>query len=156
MAINYGKKFEERFKSDWLKSFPNSTITRLYDNTSGYLSISNICDYIGYNYPFQFFLECKSHKGASIPFDKIPQYDRLLENVGKRGVRCGVVLWLYEKDIVMYVPISTITEMKEDGKKSVGLKAIEDGYNIIIIPSEKLRTFMQSDYSILMTLKDGE
>ena len=42
MAVNKGKQFEERFKKDWLESFPNSTITRLYDNTSGYLSISNI------------------------------------------------------------------------------------------------------------------
>lgn len=42
MTINYGKKFEERFKIDWIKSFPHSTIVRLYDNVSGYLSISNI------------------------------------------------------------------------------------------------------------------
>ena len=46
--------------------------------------------------------------------------------------------------------------MKKDDKKSVGLKAVEEGYNIIEIPSEKLRTFMKSDYSCLMTLKEGE
>ena len=156
MAINKGKQFEERFKKDWLESFPNSTITRLYDNTSGYLSISNISDYICYNHPYQFFIECKSHKGASIPFDKISQYDKMKDVVGIKGVRAGVVLWLYDKDKVFYIPISTITEMKKDDKKSVGLKAIEEGYNIIEIPSEKLRVFMKSDYSCLMTLKDGE
>lgn len=156
MAVNKGKQFEERFKKDWLESFPNSTITRLYDNTSGYLAISNISDYICYNYPNQFFIECKSHKGASIPFDKISQYDKMTEVVGIKGVRAGVVLWLYDKDKVFYIPTSTITELKKDGKKSVGLKAVEEGYNIIEIPSEKLRAFMKSDYSCLMNLKDGE
>ena len=156
MAINKGKQFEERFKKDWLESFPNSTITRLYDNTSGYLSISNISDYICYNHPYQFFIECKSHKGASIPFDKISQYDKMKDVVGVKGVRAGIILWLYDKDKVFYIPISTITEMKKDDKKSVGLKAVEEGYNIIEIPSEKLRVFMKSDYSCLMTLKDGE
>ena len=156
MAINKGKQFEERFKKDWLESFPNSTITRLYDNTSGYVAISNISDYICYNHPYQFFIECKSHKGASIPFDKITQYDKMKDVVGIKGVRAGVVLWLYDKDKVFYIPISTITEMKKDDKKSVGLKAVEEGYNIIEIPSEKLRVFMKSDYSCLMTLKDGE
>ena len=76
--------------------------------------------------------------------------------VGVKGVRAGVILWLYDKDKVFYIPISTITEMKKDDKKSVGLKAIEEGYNIIEIPSEKLRTFMKSDYSCLINLKDGE
>lgn len=156
MAINKGKQFEERFKKDWLESFPNSTITRLYDNTSGYIAISNISDYICYNHPYQFFIECKSHKGASIPFDKITQYDKMKDVVGVKGVRAGIILWLYDKDKVFYIPISTITEMKKDDKKSVGLKAVEEGYNIIEIPSEKLRVFMKSDYSCLMTLKDGE
>ena len=44
--------------------------------------------------------------------------------------------------------------MKSDGKKSVGLKAVEEGYRIIEIPSEKMRVFMKSDYSILKELKE--
>ena len=46
--------------------------------------------------------------------------------------------------------------MKLDGKKSVGLKAIQEGYNIKIIPSIKKKVFMDSDYSCLMDLIDGE
>ena len=157
MAVNKGKQFEERFKKDWETTFPEVSIIRLYDQMTGYKESSkNICDYICYNYPNQFFIECKSHKGASIPFDKISQYDKMKDVVGIKGVRAGVVLWLYDKDKVFYIPISTITEMKKDDKKSVGLKAVEEGYNIIEIPSEKLRTFMKSDYSCLMNLKDGE
>lgn len=152
---NKGKNFEERFKEDWKKSFPNGTIDRLYDPTSGFLLITNICDFICYNYPNIFYIECKSHAGASIPFANITQYDKLKMKIGIEGVRAGVVLWLYEKDRVFYIPVSTIKRMKEEGKKSVGLKAVEEGYNIIEIPSTKLRTYMKSDYSILAMLEEG-
>ena len=156
MAKDRGKEFEAKLKSDFLSTIPNSTIDRLYDLVAGYVSISNICDFIGYSKPNIFYLEAKSHKGASLPFDNITQYDKLKDKVGIPGVRCGVVLWLYEKDMVIYIPISTITKMKNDGKKSVGLKAVEEGYNIKIIPSVKKRVFMDSDYSCLLELEEGE
>lgn len=155
MSKDYGKAFEERFKWDWLKSFPNSDLTRLYDQVSGYKNISNVSDFVCYNYPNLFYIECKSHSGASIPFDKISQYDKMVKKVGIPGVRAGVVLWLYEKDRVFYVPISTITELKKKGEKSVGLRHLNN-YNIKEISSVKLRTFMKSDYSSLMELEDGE
>lgn len=155
MADNYGKKFEEKFKKDWMKTFPQGTIDRLYDTMNGYKSISQVSDFIGYNYPNIFYLECKTHKGASIPFDNITQYDKLINKVDIPGVRCGVILWLYEKDVVYYIPISTITQMKQDGEKSVGIRSV-DKYNIKIIPSVKKKVFMDSDYSILMNLNEGE
>lgn len=156
MARDRGKEFEARFEKDFLASISNSTIDRIYDTMNGYKAVSNISDYIGFREPNIFYLECKTHKGASLPFVNITQYDKLKEKVGIPGVRAGVILWLYEKDIVMYIPISTITQMKKDGKKSVGVKSIQDGYNIKVIPSEKLRVFMRSDYSILTKLTDGE
>lgn len=156
MSDNYGKNFETKFKKDFLKTVPNSTIDRIYDTVNGLKGVSNICDFIGYTYPNIFYLECKTHKGASIPFEKITQYQKLSEKVGIPGVRAGVILWLYEKDIVLYIPISTIRQMKNDGKKSVGLKALTEEYNIKIIPSVKKRIFMDSDYSCLINLIDGE
>lgn len=155
MAGNYGKPFEQKFKKDFLKTMPNSTIDRLYDTMSGYKAISQISDFIGYSYPCIYYLECKSHKGASIPFDNITQYSKLLQKVGIPGVRCGVILWLIDKDVVYYIPVSTIQQMKKDGKKSVGVSAFGN-YNIIEIPSVKKRVFMDSDYSVLLSLKDGE
>lgn len=155
MSLNYGKAFEDRFKQDFLK-IPNSTVDRLYDTMNYYKSISQVSDFIGFVKPYIFYLECKTHKGASIPFENITQYKKLLSKVGIPGVRAGVILWLYEKDIIMYIPVSTISKMKADGKKSVGLKALDDGYNIKIIPSEKLKIFCRGDYSILLNLQDGE
>lgn len=155
--INKGKQFEEKFKQDWKKCFSQSFIYRLPDQMSGYrYASSNLCDFICFNKDTLFLVELKSCKGASLPFINITQYEKLKAKVGIPGVRAGVILWLYEKDIVMYVPISTVTKMKSDGKKSVGLKAIDEGYNIKIIPSIKKRVFMDSDYSCLCNLEEGE
>lgn len=150
------KAFEERVREGWMKSFPNGLIVRLYDNMSGYINISNVSDFIAYEYPNIYFLECKVHKGASIPFSVIPQYDDLIKVAGLQGVRSGVIIYLYDKEKVYYVPAKTIKQMKEDGKKSVGLKAVKEGYRIIDIPSKKLRVFMDSDYTVLKDLKEGD
>jgi len=157
MSDNRGKQFEIKFRKDFLKTVPNSTIDRLYDSMNGYKSISNISDFIGYTYPNIFYLECKTHKGASIPFENITQYEKLRHKVGIHGVRAGVILWLYEKDVVVYIPISTIEKMKKDGLKSFGIKHLtSDIYRSIIIPSQKKIVFMDSDYSVLMNLEDGD
>lgn len=155
MADTLGKKFEDRLKEDFQETMPEGTIDRIYDTVNGLKGVSNISDFIGYNYPIHFYIEAKTHKGASIPFENITQYDKLVEKVGIKGVRAGVVLWLYEKDKVLYIPIATITQLKNDGEKSVGIRHLGK-YRIIEIPSTKLRVFMKSDYSVLMELNDGD
>jgi recombination protein U len=152
-----GKQFEERFRADWLKTFPQSVIIRLPDQMSGYKTTSrNICDFICFNDGILYLIECKSHKGASIPFECIRQYNLMKSFVGIKGVRVGVVLWLYEKDVEYYIPTSTIETLKKENKKSVGLKAVEEGYNIKVIPTTKKRVFLEADYSVLSELSEGE
>ena len=154
--ISKGKQFESKFNSDWLKSFPDGFLYRLPDQMNGYKTTSkNICDFIGFNLNTLYLIECKSHKGASLPLGNITQYDNLVSKVGIKGVRSGVVLWLYEKDKVFYIPTSTLIKLKKDGEKSVGLRHLGT-YNIIEIPSVKKRVFMDSDYTILTSLKEGE
>ena len=156
MAVNKGKGFESQFRSDWVKAFPGGSIIRLQDQMTGYKEFSkNICDFICYNYPNMFLIECKSHKGASLPLDNITQYDKLKSYADVKGLRVGIVLWLYEKDKVFYIPISTIKKLKEEGEKSVGIRHLNK-YNIIEIPSEKMRVYMRSDYRILSLLQEGE
>lgn len=154
MAKNYGKEFEAKFKEDFLR-LENSTIDRLYDVTTGYKSITQVADYIGYVFPNIFYCECKSHKGASIPIGNITQYDKLKNKIGIPGVRAGVILWLIEKDMVLYIPMSTVKQLKEQGEKSIGIRHL-GFYNIKEVPSVKKRVFMDSDYSILLNLEDGE
>ena len=118
-----------------------------YKETSG-----NPCDFLCFPGENKLFMvECKEHKGASIPFTAIPQYDRLLEYKDCPGVYPGVMLWLSEKDIVMWIGIKEMEKMVKDGKKSIGIKMLEDTlYNIMIIPSEKKRIYLESDYSELL------
>lgn len=151
MSINRGKQFEEQFKKDFINTFgDDGFILRLHDQVTGYKTTSkNPCDYICFIKDKLFLIECKSHAGASIPISAISQYALLQQYVNIPGVHCGVICWLYEKDKVLYIPVNTITQLLNDRYKSVGLKAIEQGYNIIEIPSQKKRVFMTSDYNIL-------
>jgi hypothetical protein len=155
--MSKGKQFELVLREDWKTSMPKSTIDRLYDSVSGYKTISNISDFIAYKMPYIFYLEAKTIKGNTFPFQNLSQYEKLLAKVGIDGVRAGVVIWFYEHDRVIYVPVSTITKMMIDGKKSVNITTIDtDGYRFINIPSVKKRVFMTSDYSVLMSTEEGE
>lgn len=158
-SANKGKSWEEHFRQDWRKCFPNTFIFRLKDQMTGYKETSgNPCDFFCFPGNNQLFMvECKEHKGASIPFTAIPQYERLLEYKNLPGVYPGVLLWLSEKDKVMWISIIEMEKMVKDGKKSIGLKMLkEKSYNIIEIPSVKKRVYLDSDYTILTSLKDGE
>ena len=47
--------------------------------------------------------------------------------------------------------------MKEDGKKSVNIRTIdEDGYKYFNVPSTKKRVFLDSNYCILMETEEGD
>ena len=152
MALNKGKAWEAVFKQDWKKSFPMGDINRLYDTQGGQLGISNISDFIGYSYPFIYYLECKSHKGGTWNFNNLTQYEKLCSKIGIKGVMAGVILWMIEKDLIVYLPITTIKKMKEDGLKSFSVKNYlqnQKEYDIITIPAKKKRVFMQGDYRVL-------
>ena len=156
MVQSRGKKFEARFKQQFLASFPNSFILRLPDQVSGYkYTSSNICDFIGYAKGKLYLIECKTHLGASFPLSNLSQYNKLLPYVGIPGVRVGVVLWLIDKDKIFYVPISTVIQMKIKNKKSISYKDI-DKWRIMEIPSIKKVVFMDSDYSVLDILEEGD
>lgn len=147
MPVNRGKQFEDKFKQDMLK-IEGISVDRIYDVVSGYKTISNICDFIVYKYPNIYYSECKSHLGNTFPLSKLTQYDKLVQKVGIKGVRTGVFIWFRDHQKVIYVPIKTITKMKQDGKKSVNITTIDkDGYRYYDVPSVQLRVFMDSDYS---------
>jgi hypothetical protein len=57
----------------------------------------------------------------------------------------------------MWISINEMEKMVKDGKKSIGIKMLEDSlYNIVVIPSEKKRVFLDADYSILVNKKQEE
>ena len=155
--INRGKAFEIKVKEDLLK-IPDIDVERLPDQMTGFKGTSkNVSDFEVYLYPNLYFIECKTTHENTFPLSGLSQYDKLLEKKGKKGVRSGVVLWFIKHDKVVYVPIATFEKLKTDGKKSVNIKMLEaEDYRIIIIPSVKKRVFMDSDYSILKSLQEGD
>lgn len=68
MAKNIGKIFEEEIKASFP---PDFFVERYKDDTAGFKGVCNPADYRVYKYPLTFLIECKSHKGKSLPFDKI-------------------------------------------------------------------------------------
>lgn len=149
MAYNYGKKFEAKFKEDWLK-IPNADITRLYDITNGFKKISNVSDFIGYIYPYIYYLECKSTEGNTFPLSRLTQKDELKKKVNILGTNPGVIIWFIDHNKVCYVPIEEILRLEKAGYKSVNVKYIGDSnFNVYAIPSTLKRLFMDSDYSVL-------
>lgn len=153
-----GKKFESRFEKDYNRCFPGTLCYRLPDQQSGYAGGggSNPCDFMCYPGECVLMVECKAHAKASIPFSAIPQYERLLDYKGKYKTFPGVVVWFYEKDIVIWVSIEEMEKMVLDGEKSIGLRMIDEkkpykkSYNIITLPSTKLRTFLETNYNYLV------
>lgn len=156
MADVLGKQFEEKFKKDFSK-LPNADIFRLHDQMSGYKVVSkNPSDYICYCYPYHFYIECKTVKGNTFSVNALTQYDKLLERANVKGQRAGVVIWFYEHDKIVYVPITTFEKLKLDGKKSVNIKMLDEKlYNMVEVPSKKLKVFFDSDYSVLLNLNEG-
>ena len=151
-----GKKFEEKFKQDWKKCFPNTFLFRLKDQLAEFKETSkNPCDFFALPVPHKFFMiECKEHRGASVPFAAIRQYEYLLQYKDYLYVYPGVLIWFSEKDKVIWVSIEEMEKMVLDGKKSISVKMLEEKlYNIIEIPSVKKRVFMESDYSILKDIQ---
>ena len=65
--MDQGKRLEKNVK----ESLPG--IIRLYDTTNGYAGIKNPCDFIYYNYPFQYLIECKSVAETTLYFSAITE-----------------------------------------------------------------------------------
>ena len=85
MAKGIGKIFEEEIKA----SFPSDFYVERYkDDTAGFYGVSNPADYRLYKYPYTFLLELKTHKGKSIPVEKIR--DTQIRGLVKAGNYLGI------------------------------------------------------------------
>jgi len=152
MASNKGKAWEEVFKENWKKCYPGTWIFRLKDQMNGFkVASQNPCDFLAFPAENKLFMiECKSHEGASISFDAIPQYERLLEYKNIKNVYPGILIWFYEKDKIYWVPIHVAEQIYNSGEKSIGLRHVGK-YNLIEVPSIKKRVYMESDYTAVFS-----
>lgn len=152
MNNNKGKAFEQKFKEDWKQCFPGTFMYRLKDQLTGYKETSkNPCDYICFVDGKLFLIECKSHKGTSIPFSAISQYERLLEYKNIENVYPGIIIWFIDKDKIIWVPIEEVEKVFNSGVKSISVNLLkEDKYKIIDLPTIKKKVYMKCDYTPLV------
>jgi len=152
MAYNRGKQFEDVIREAFEK-VPGVSIDRLHDQTTGWKGSTNICDFIVYREPYEYYFECKSVHGNTLPFSNISatQWNGLLEKSKIEGVFAGVICWWVDKDITRFIPIQILQMLKEEGKKSLNCywDSCVDVYNtrycIPEITGKKKRVFFSYD-----------
>ena len=145
MAANRGKQFEQIIR-DAFEKVPNVSIDRLHDQTTGYLGSKNICDFIVYREPYEYYFECKSIHGNTFPFSNVTdnQWQGLLEKSKIPGVFAGVICWWVDRDVTKFIPIQSLEWNRQNGYKS--LRYDHNGTAFVEITGKKKRVFF--DYNM--------
>lgn len=144
MAQNRGKDFENVVREAFEK-VPNVSIDRLHDQTTGWKGSSNICDFIVYREPYEYYFECKSVHGNTLPFRNISatQWNGLLEKSFIEGVTAGIICWWIDKDRTLFIPIQTLQKLLNGG--NVSYRYDWDSYDVVEIKGKKKRVFFDYD-----------
>ncbi len=174
MTRNLGKIFEE----DIMSSVPENLFKyKLRDSASGWsggnkarFTTNNICDLIVHDGIWLHLLECKSHKGNSIPTTpkintkgkithygviKINQLEGLMEEYPKKNVSTGFLFNLSDKCKTYFVEAPEVCEaLVEEHKKSLNLEWIEQ-HGMLIPQIRKGRSQIHWKYK-LSSLLDND
>ena len=165
MAVNYGKKFEDVIREAFEK-VPGVSIDRLHDQTTKFKGTSaNICDFIVYREPYEYYIECKSVHGNTLsihsndPKHKYgnisnTQWEGLLEKSKIEGVTAGIICWWADKDVTLFLPIQILNQLRRTDNKSVRYDINEYIGNVIEIKGKKKRVFF--DYNMEEFLNDSD
>lgn len=160
MAQNRGKQFELVVRRAFEK-VPDVSIDRLHDQTTGFIGSSNICDFVVYRKPYEFYFECKSVHGNTLSIHSIDKTDKgevygnitkkqwegLLEKSKIKGVFAGVICWWVDRNVTAYIPIQSLVIMREElGQKSVRF----DNNYILSIAGKKKRVFFEYDMEVML------
>jgi hypothetical protein len=154
MAVNRGKQFEDQISAAFEK-IPNTSVTRLIDPQGGQAGVSNICDFIVYHYPTQFFIECKSCYGNTLSINSNnpkkkygaisnKQWEGLEEMSKIEGVVAGYMIWFIDHDRTIFVPAQSMIVHKELGEKSYNIGKQWDS-DYIEIKGKKKRVLFDYD-----------
>lgn len=109
MAKNIGKCFEDEIKASIPPEF---YIERYKDDTAGFYGVTNPADFRLYKYPNLFLLELKTHKGKSIPLDKIRpnQIQGMYKAYQHEGIYAGFLLNYRDLEETYYVSVEDMVE----------------------------------------------
>jgi hypothetical protein len=151
--MNRGKDFEAKFREQMNQVFD---VTRLADNTAGYMGGRNICDFIVYRYPNLFYLELKTTKQNTLNFHDITdtQWNGLIEKEPIEGVGAGIVVWFIKHDKTFFISAAAMQAMKSLGLKSFNIKDLKvmaenfetrNYFDCFEIKGQKKRVFFEYD-----------
>ena len=147
MAKNKGKDFENIIRNAFSK-ITNVSIDRIPDQTMHHKGACNICDFIVYKEPYEYYIECKTVKGNTLPFSNITdtQWEGLLKKSKIEGVFAGVICWWTEKDVTLFIPIQTLNIWKTQVQlKSIRYDIWEKDFDVIKINGKKKRVYFDYD-----------
>lgn len=149
--VDYGKEWEKKFADQWQATFPKSIIERLYDQVSGYKTVSqNPSDYYSFVNKKLVYLECKETNEGTLNFSKFPQLDRLLDRMKFDDVLGFVVIWFRKYKKVVVVNAQDADKIRKDGHASIALSMLtKKSYNIIEIPSTTTNVYPKCDFSVM-------
>lgn len=154
MAVNRGKDFEDFVKAG-VEKVQGVYILRLYDPQGGQAGVANPCDFIAYQRPQMYMLECKStHENTLAIYTPNPkrkygaisntQWEGMLE-ASSEGVVAGVVAWWIEHDVTRFIPIQRLVDIRDSGAKSIRYDTpIPDSLDIA---GEKRRVYFDYDFT---------
>ena len=156
MAVNRGKQFEQIIEQSFRK-VPGVSIDRLHDQTTGYKGSSNICDFIVYKEPYEYYIECKSVHGNTLSiYSNDPkhkygnitntQWEKLIEKAKIEGVHAGIICWWIDRDETWYIPIWVLYDARvvcDD--KSININHPHIIANWTRISGKKKRVFFDYD-----------
>jgi hypothetical protein len=115
---------------------------------NGFAGSANISDFIMYKYPYEYYIECKSVHGNTLPLSNISknQWDGLIEKSKIDGVFAGVICWWIDKDVTKFISAEELNMCKRNDYKSIRVdheSFCVDGF--IDIEGKKKRVFFEYD-----------
>ena len=158
-----GKKAEDKIKT-WLnRPDLGYSFDRLYDQMTGYFMTSrNICDFICYKYPNQYYIESKATYEDRFNFSMLTetQHDGLLTKSTIPGAYGLVIVLFATYQQAFILDIRDIKALEDGGKKSLNIKKIDRwGIPYAMIPttpSKKSLLDYEGDLQYLVDTMRGD
>lgn len=161
MAKNKGKGFEDAIRDAFEKYPLDVSIDRIPDQVTKFKGSTNICDFVVFSSPYQYYIECKSVHGNTLSIHSEPkmgkdgklhgfygnirdnQWEGLLRKSEIEGVIAGVMCWWIDYDQTWFIPIQVLEDAREYGEKSINIKhPYAQGY-WFPISGEKKRVYFE-------------
>ena len=122
-----GKAAEAKIKQ-WLDN-PDVgySLDRFYDQMSGFYQVSrNICDFVCYKYPNQYYIESKATHEDRFDFSMLTetQHDGLLAKSKIPGCYGLVIVLFATHKRAFVIDIRDIEKLEDDGKKSLNVNKV--------------------------------